>query len=106
MKGDIMTMLCNRAYVKRSELLIHVNQCGHKVTDRQLRKTVEELVMDDGCCIASTEDGYHLIKNESELRMAVDYLRKKAQPIAIRANKLIKNYSEVYGNQLNITFTI
>jgi hypothetical protein len=106
MKGDIVQLLCNKAYVKRAELLIYLNHRGHKITDRQLRKAVEDLVMDDGCCIASTEDGYHLIRSEHELRSAVDYLRKKAQPIAIRANKLIRNYNEVYGNQLNLTFTI
>lgn len=106
MKGDIMTLLCSQAYVKRAELLINLSHKGHKITDRQLRKAVEELVMDDGCCIASTEDGYHLIRSEHELRSAVDYLRKKAQPIAIRANKLIRNYNDVYGNQLNLTFTI
>jgi hypothetical protein len=106
MKGSIMAILCNRSFVTRAELLIMLSHAGERISDRQLRKAVEELVMDDGCCIASTENGYHLIKSEHELRSAVDYLRRKAQPIAIRANQLIKNYKEVYGNQLNLTFNL
>ena len=104
MKSEIMNVLTSRAFVKRSELLMALNFEGIKITDRQLRAAVEDLVMTDGCCIASTDHGYHLIKNIHDLNEAVEYLRKKARPIAIRANKLITNYQDAYGEQLNISF--
>jgi hypothetical protein len=62
------------------------------------------LIMSDGMCIASTDHGYRLIHSQNELMDAVEYLRKKARPIAIRANQLINNYQNINKAQLNITF--
>lgn len=106
MKSEIINILTSKAYVKRHELLLSLRVDGIFTNDRQLRATIEDLIMTDGVCIASTDHGYHLIRNQIELMNAVEYLKKKARPIAIRANKLISNYRDAYGEQLNLTFDL
>lgn len=103
-KSQIITYLqCNK-YAKRSDLLVYLTTQGFFITDRILRKAVEDLVMLDGLCIASTDHGYRIIRDAIQLEEAVEYLRKKARPIAVRANKLITNYQRIHKTQLQITF--
>lgn len=103
-KSFIVAYLQSHAYAKRVDLLTYLHQNGLYPSDRVMRAMVEELVMVDGLCIGSTEYGYRLISNQTQLEDAVEYLRKKAKPIAIRANQLISNYQKQHKTQLQITF--
>lgn len=103
-KPHIVTYLQRHQYAKRADLLEYLHSIGCMITDRVMRATIEELVMTDGLCIASTDHGYRLIRDEIQLEEAVEYLRKKARPIAVRANKLITNYQRIHQTQLQITF--
>lgn len=103
-KSKIIAYLQSHRYAKRSDLLLYLESEGYWINDRILRKSVEDLVMLDGLCIASTDHGYRLINDEIQLEEAVEYLRKKARPIAVRANKLITNYQRIHQTQLQITF--
>jgi hypothetical protein len=105
-KSEIYTQLAAHQFIKRSDLLMHLCRHGEKLSDREMRRMVEDMVMLDGLCIASTPNGYRLIRSDQQLLDAVEYLRKKAKPIAIRANKLIGNYQRQYGRQLNLTFNV
>jgi hypothetical protein len=104
MKSEIIAYLQSHQYAKRADLLEYLFNIGLQVNDRMLRSCIENLIMSDGMCIASTDHGYRLIHSQNELMDAVEYLRKKARPIAIRANQLINNYQNINKAQLNITF--
>lgn len=103
-KEHILKYLERHQYAKRVDLLEYLHSIGCMITDRVMRSTIEELIMTDGMCIASTDHGYRLINSQNELIEAVEYLRKKARPIAVRANQLINNYQSLNKAQLNITF--
>lgn len=103
-KSHILTYLERHQYAKRVDLLSYLHINGFVLSDRMLRSLIEQLIMVDGLCIASTDHGYRLIQNQAQLEDAVDYLRKKAKPIAVRANQLINNYQRINKTQLNITF--
>lgn len=105
-KAEIFTQLSENQFIKRGVLLLHLYHIGFHITDREMRRCVEEMVMESGCCIASTQNGYRLIRSDQQLLDAVEYLRKKARPIAIRANMLITNYQKQYGRQLNLVFNV
>lgn len=78
--------------IKRIELFFLIHQRGFaKATDRAIRKAVEEMI-EEGDCIASSEQGYQLITKPEQLLAAVDYLRKKSKAIAVRGNFLIHNW--------------
>jgi hypothetical protein len=104
MKSEIIAYLQSHQYAKRADLLEYLFNLGFQVNDRMLRSCIEDLIMSDGMCIASTDHGYRLIYSQNELIDAVEYLRKKARPIAVRANQLINNYQNINKAQLNITF--
>lgn len=100
----IRNYLRRHSYATRADLLQYLSNQNITISDRALRALVESMVMDGGECIASTDHGYSMIENEQQLHDAVEYLRKKARPIAVRANQLINNYQQVNKTQLNITF--
>lgn len=83
--------------VKRANLLKLLKEEGHQITDRILRKTVEEMVTKDGYCISSSDKGYHLIASQEEFEKSVSYLESKARAIAIRKNSLINNFRAQRG---------
>lgn len=105
-KAEIHSQLQAHQFVKRSDMLMHLYRLGYKVSDREMRRMIEDMVMTFGCCIASTQNGYRLIKSDQQLLDAVEYLRKKAKPIAVRANMLISNYQKQYGRQLQLKFNV
>lgn len=79
--------------VKRATLLRVLRQGGHDLTDRELRKAVENMITKGGYVISSSEKGYQAIHSKEELDKAVQYLNKKASAIAIRKNSLITNFN-------------
>ena len=87
--------------VKRLELLqaMRVTLHDQTLTDRKLRKTVEEMITKDGFLIASSERGYAIIKTEEELTEAMEYLASKAESIAIRKNFLLKNWRAKFKSE-------
>lgn len=80
--------------VKRLELLqaMRVTMSDQTLTDRKLRKTVEEMIIQDGFLIRSSEIGYSIIETEDQLVDAMEYLNNKAAAIALRKNVLFKNW--------------
>ena len=80
--------------VKRKELLKYLrNVYDFNTTDRAQRLAIEELIVMDGYCIASSEKGYQLIKSREQLDAAKKYLDAKAEAIAIRKNCLERNFN-------------
>lgn len=90
-----------QAPVKRLELLqaMRVTMSDQTLTDRKLRKTVEEMIVKDGFLIRSSELGYSIIKTEQDLTDAMEYLSNKAESIAIRKNVLLKNWRSKYKSE-------
>lgn len=103
-ENAILRIISNST-VKRSVLLRMLKEEGFDVYDRDLRKTVEEMITHGGYCIRSSEKGYKLITNETELNDAVEYLDKKSSAIAIRKNSLLRNFRNQTGvvkNQISL----
>ena len=63
------------------------------ISDRLLRKMVEELIVHDQEPIASSDAGYYYIATRQELTEAKEYLDEKAEAIAVRKNVLDRNYA-------------
>lgn len=82
--------------VKRPELLsyLRVQMSDQQLTDRAMRKCIEDMVKTDGYLIQSSETGYTLIDSQEQMDEVIIYLDKKAASIAIRKNILIKNWRE------------
>lgn len=82
--------------VKRRELLSYLREQmkDPRLTDRAMRKAIEEMVVDDGYLIQSSSTGYTLITSEEQMEEVKEYLSKKAQAIAVRKNVLISNWNK------------
>lgn len=95
MKPVILDILrtTRQSQIKRPELLSMLRAKGVFTTDRAMRKCIEELI-DDGECIASSENGYFMITDPSQILATVTYLKKKSKSIAMRGNKLIRNWEQ------------
>lgn len=98
MKASILLFLESRGtWVKRKELLQFLHGIEHNITDRRMRKIIEEMITKDGHLIASSEMGYKIITTKDELNRVIDYLNEKAEAIAIRKNTLISNFIEKFS---------
>ena len=87
------------APIKRADLLrtLKFFAADDTITDRELRRAVEEMITQDGELIASSEKGYAIIETEDDLKTAMDYLNAKAAAIAVRKNCLLKNWRAKNG---------
>lgn len=87
--------------VKRPELLhaVRVNANDLYISDRAMRKSIEEMVIKDGYIIQSSEKGYQLIQTEEQLMEAMDYLTNKAESISIRKNCLLRNFRNTFKRE-------
>jgi hypothetical protein len=88
----IQYLATQNRHVKRIELLRHLWSLNFDVSDRLMRKEIEEAVR-GGELIESSEKGYKMINTEEDLSRAVDYLDRKASSIAIRKNTLIQSWN-------------
>jgi hypothetical protein len=84
--------------VKRRVLLSYLRLHFPDISDRAMRKEIEEMIR-NGHLISSSESGYSIIDSKEKLDKAVSYLDAKAEAIAIRKNTLIKNW-----NSIQLTF--
>jgi|ERR1035438_2939644 hypothetical protein len=82
--------------VKRPELLsaIRVNANDLKISDRAMRAVIEDMITQDGYCIASSNNGYYIIKTLEEKESAKQYLQEKIESLCIRRNCLERNFKE------------
>ena len=92
MKAAILDILSHSERpIKRIQLLWLLHSRYIEIDDRAMRKAIEEMI-EEGECIASSKNGYHLIRNEEQVIAAVTYLKTKAKSIAIRGNCIIRNW--------------
>lgn len=103
MKDKIIEILMLSTFTKRKELLDQLHYNGWAVTDRDMRKAIESLIVDDHFSIASSEKGYSLIQSEADLKEAMKYFDKKAESISIRKNCLLRNFMENKVGQLKLS---
>lgn len=89
--------------IKRKELLFELRLIFPDITDRQMRKEIEEMIIKDGYCISSSEKGYQFIKNRQQLEDAKKYLFSKCEAIAIRKNCLERNFREIKTEEFQST---
>ncbi|MEK6879596.1 MAG: hypothetical protein AABY22_08315 [Nanoarchaeota archaeon] len=101
MKPHIYNYLkSNPKPVKRRELLVHIRVImGAHITDRLMRKTIEQMILVDGYTIQSSEKGYSLITTEQQLFESMKYLESKAESIAIRKNCLLRNFRNKFKKE-------
>lgn len=102
MKDKIIEILMLATFTTRKQMLDHLHSMGVKTDDREMRKQVESLIVDDHYCIQSSNKGYSLIRDEKDLQAAMVYLDKKAAPIAVRKNCLLRNFRENKVGQLKV----
>lgn len=103
MKKTIFNIIEKHSPIKRKNLLMRLRIVhGYNITDRQMRRTIEEMITEDGYLIASGEQGYYIIHNSTQLADAQKYLRAKAFPLFHRASKLHANFFKGENAQLSI----
>lgn len=90
-------------FTTRKQMLDQLHSRGWYVSDRNMRATVESMIVDDHYCIQSSSKGYSLIRDEKDLQNAMVYLDKKAAPIAVRKNCLLRNFRENKVGQLKLS---
>ena len=82
--------------VKRLELLqamrVIINDLS--LTDRKMRQCIEDMVVKDGFCIASSNNGYYIIKTLDEKEATKKYLQEKIEALCIRRNCIERNFKE------------
>jgi len=101
METTILKYLMLQKFTTRSQLLASLRGEGIQIGDRVMRAYIESMINDGHYCIQSSEKGYSLIHDDSDLDNAVAYLDAKAEAIAIRKNCLIRNFNETKkSNQL------
>ena len=70
------------------------------ITDRIMRKLIEEMVNKDGYNVQSSNEGYSAITNSNQVEDAKLYLKKKAFSLFKRATNIHKNF---YGNNAQLS---
>lgn len=88
---EIILIEIKKGTINRRDLLHLISQY-EPITDRKMRLLIAELI-EDGEPIMSSEKGYSLIRNEADLKNAIDYLKVKAKSISVRANMLLRNWN-------------
>lgn len=96
-KGGILWLLENTTTVKRPELLRYLHNCGHDINDRQMRKSIEDMVENDGHLIQSSEAGYSMIRTPEQFEAAKKYLSKKSKALLMREFFLTRNWKTHTG---------
>lgn len=97
----------NPTPVKRRDLLVHIRiVMGAHITDRLMRKTIEQMILADGYTIQSSEKGYSLITTEQQLFESMKYLESKAESIAIRKNCLLKNFRDKFKKEPSLQINL
>lgn len=100
MKSEIFKYLQEvKRSVKRPELLGHLKSIGFQVTDREMRATIEEMIVHDEYLIRSSEIGYCSIETKEEMEAAMKYLNAKAEAISIRKNSLLRNWRKIHKEE-------
>ena len=80
--------------IKRADLLKQFNdgKFWGKITDRELRKMKEDLIVKENKLIGSCEQGYFVIKTQSDFEESLAYYRNKALPLLKIRSKLKRSY--------------
>lgn len=86
----------------RKTLHMTLISLGYHISDRALRSVIEDMIISDKYSISSSEKGYAIIKNNEDLKQAMEYLDKKSAAIAVRKNCLLRNFQGYLTNQLEI----
>jgi hypothetical protein len=104
-KDAILQILMLSKFTKRHDLRHQLMNAGFTLPDREMRKVVESMIVDNCYSIQSSGKGYSLIVTHEDLNDAVEYLEKKSKAIAIRKNCLLRNFqSGKLHQQLTLTF--
>ena len=85
MKGLILSILERSDYINRSTLLNELRALGIAVSDRSMRKEIEQMIK-EGFYIQSSEKGYKLCRSYEDFSQAKQYLRKKAVALLQRCS--------------------
>jgi len=89
--------------IHRNELLALIKlEYPYKLSDRALRKTVENMVKEGGYPIGTSEEGYFWIENNEDLEKAIRPLEKKALSILERKKKLVENWQKNYQMEFKL----
>jgi hypothetical protein len=100
----IIELLHLQKFTKRQQLRENLLMKGYRLTDRELRKTIEVLITEERYCIQSSSKGYSLITTPEDLHTAKSYLKDKALAMLNRAKCLEENYNlSKLSNQLALT---
>lgn len=89
--------------VKRPELLFHLRGLGFECSDREMRATIEQMVVHDEYLIGSSEKGYAVIKTQEEMETAMKYMNAKAEAIAVRKNCFMRNWKNKHKEEFQTT---
>ena len=77
---------------KREKLRSYLLSRGVKITDRQMRKTVENMVLNGYLIGTSNKIGYFRIENADDLETALMDYKSKGKSLFKRANKLFNSF--------------
>lgn len=94
LQDAIIELLHLQKFTKRANLREQLTARGYRIPDRQLRKTIEELITVEHYSIGSCERGYWLILTPEDLEEARRQLKGRAEALTIRANCLQRNFQE------------
>jgi len=92
MKDRILFKIQSQGLIKRKELLTEMQLHYPELRDRKMRLLIAELIK-EGEPIASSSQGYSIIKTRGQLNKAIAYLNAKSSAIAIRKNTLVQNFN-------------
>ena len=79
--------------IKRRELLLYCRQIDPSLSDRELRRIVEELSE-----ICTSPKGYFMPENMKEVDETIEYLRKKALALLQRAKRIEEHYKSLFDS--------
>lgn len=106
MNEEIYNIIRQLSPIKRKDLLDVLKLVHPDLTDRQMRKEINQMITTDGYCIQSSNLGYSVIRNIDDLKNAMEYLKAKSKPIAIRANCLLHNFNRKFQANEQITMDL
>ena len=97
---DIINILKFHGYdnpLKRKHLLLRLKEMGYDITDREMRRICAENIP-----VCSSEKGYYIPQDLSELMKFKEFLEKKAIPLFTRFKAVKKAYC--FGRDVQLEF--
>lgn len=100
LKQTILKKLTSREPIHKDDLFYYLNFVGFDISERYMRRVINEMKKKDGHVICSSNKGYKLASNRKEFEAHIRYKKSYAFSILADCKQMLKNFNRQLKPQL------